>query len=187
LANTPAGSRITGTMLSLIQNYYDAGAVTVSAASLTDLTGVFNVPGGDALPGNVYEVEAAGGCSWGGQSLQFQVAFAGQLMVTHTIGGGVWTNGNNLRWNLLARVTCLTIGATGTFQSMLRGTFSIQTGTNLSATNTIGWTQCDSQTTTYTVDTTAAQGLKIQAAWGSTTNSPTITKVNAWQRKIGVG
>jgi hypothetical protein len=189
MPNTPAGARITGTMLSLNYKNADIGSVTVTAATPTDLTGTFSIPGGDALVGNEYEVEAWGNGIQGAtpQILTFQGVFAGQNLVTVQIGTNVLPASLIFRWHIHIRMICLSIGATGTFQSLNFGeisTFNQQL--NYSGNPSTGFAECEA-TGNYVVDTTASQGLKLQASWAATTSAPTITKTIAMQRKIGVG
>jgi hypothetical protein len=191
LPNVPAGSRITGTMLSLYQNFADIGTVTVTAATLTDLTGTFTIPGGDALVGNMYEIEAWGNGVWGStqQALTLQGALGNQLVQSVQLGANLWNASLAFRWRLSFKVICLSLGTTGTFQSILSGEASVFGTTLLSgntANNSIGFVECDSSGS-YTVDTTADQAMKIQASWASTTGAPTISKRIAFQRKMGVG
>lgn len=190
-----AGQRITAGLLAANYAASDIGAVTVTQAALTDLTATFTVPAGDAVVGNIYEIEAWGNGVWGStqQQLNFQNTFAGTAD-----GGGLTTIAANqlpistaFRFRVLCRVICLTTGVSGTFSTMQHGELTSTSGTTIATvTNsnqaTIAWAACDSSGT-ITADTTSAQGLKIQAFWGSTTGAPTITKRIAIQRKLGIG
>lgn len=190
-----AGQRVTAALLSLNYALADIGAVTVTAASLTDLTASFTVPAGDAAAGNIYEVEAWGNGTWGStaQTLTFQTVFGNN----NTFAGAVTLGTNYMavstafRWHVTCRVICLTTGAGGTWTSELHGQCSVNnanllTSGSSSANATSGFTACESSGS-VTLDTTIAQGLKIQAAWGATTGAPTITKRAAIQRKLGIG
>jgi hypothetical protein len=191
--NTPAGARITGTLLSLNYKNADIGAVTVTQNVLTSLTGSFTVPGGDALVGNEYEIEAWGDATWGStvQALTFQGGLGAVLLGNPlTFAQGVFPTNQAVRWRCKLSVICLTLGATGTWSSKCEATLSANntalTITNGGTTTTISGVACEASGT-ETVDTTAAQGLVLQASWAATTGAPTITKRVAMQRKLGVG
>lgn len=188
---TNAGQRITAGLLSTNYAASDIGAVTVTAASLTDLTGTFTVPANDSQVANIYEIECWGNGTWGSstQALTIQPVFAGQQVTSFILGANYMTSSTNFRFRFSAKVICLSTGSSGTFSSLLVGECSVF-GTSLlpgtGANATGGMVSCESSGT-YTVDTTASQGLKIQAQWASTTGAPTITKRAAIQRKLGIG
>lgn len=190
---TPAGSRITGTLLSLNYKSADIGAVAVTQATQNPLTGTFTVPGGDAQIGNEYEIEAWGDGTWGStaQQLTFQGLFGGVALGNPLLFASSVFNINQVfRWWASIRVICLTVGSTGTWSSLCRATLSANNtalvATNSNAGTTIAGVACEA-TGTETVDTTISEGLVLQAAWASITGAPTITKRVAMQRKIGVG
>src|SRR5262249_46041733 len=109
-----AGQRVTAAALSLNYSAADIGVVTVTQATLNDLTGTFTVPAGDSAVGNMYEIEAHGNGTSGStvQALTFQTVFAG----INTFAGAVTIAGNQLpasqafRWRVVCRVICLTTG-----------------------------------------------------------------------------
>lgn len=188
-----AGQRVTAALLSTTYSIADNGAVTVTQASATDLTGTYTVPANDAVTDNEYEVEAWGNGTWGStaQSLTFQIVFGGNTMASFPLGANYMATSTAFRWWVSGRVHCQTAGASGVFTSLLRGIVSISgssllTSGGSSANATNAEVNCESTGTT-SIDTTAAQGLKIQALWASTTGAPTITKRRAIQRKLGIG
>lgn len=187
-----AGQRVTANELSLNYTASDIGVVTVTASSLTDLTASFTVPANDSAVGNLYDIEAWGNGVQGStlQTLTFQVVYGGNNMSTFTIGSTAWSSTSQaFRWHMTARVICLSTGPTGSFQSLIFGELSAF-GSNLIPSNSSNITgafiSCESSSST-TIDTTSAQGLKLQCNWGSTTGAPTITKRVAIQRKLGLG
>lgn len=189
----PAGSRITGTLLSLNYKNADIGAVAVTQATLTPITGTFTIPGGDAVVGNEYEIEAWGNGTWGAtaQALSFQGLFGGVALGNPLqFASSVFNTNQIFRWWCSIRVICLSIGSTGTWSSLCRGALSANNtalvATNSASGTTIYGVACES-TATETVDSTISEGLVLQAQWASTTGAPTITKTVAMQRKIGVG
>jgi hypothetical protein len=185
-----SGQRVTSGVLSLNYSASDIGAVTVTAATLTDLTATFSVPANDAVAGNMYEIEAWGNGTQGStaQGLTFQPVFATQVLSpAPQIGTVILPISQIFRWRCVIRVICLTTGVTGTFSSLVFGEISANANPlNYTTDATTGFTECES-TGTYTVDTTAAQGLKLQAVWASVTGAPTVTKRIAIQRKLGIG
>jgi hypothetical protein len=187
-----AGQRVTASTLALNYAASDIGAVTVTQATLTDLTGTFTVPANDSAAGNIYEIEAWGNGTWGGagttQNLTFQAVFGGSNMTSLTLDNSFLVAGELFRFRVSTRVVCLTTGVTGTFQSLLHGEMS-KSAANLlgsAAYKSGSFVSCESSGTT-TIDTTAGQGLKLQANWAATTGAPTITKRVAIQRKLGLG
>jgi len=185
-----AGQRVTASALALNYSASDIGAVTVTQATLTDLTGTFTVPANDSAVGNLYEIECWGNGTWGStsQNLVFQVVFAGGNMTSVTVDNSFLATSELFRFRVAIKVVCLTTGVTGTFQSLLTGEMS-KSAANLGGSGgykSLSFVSCESSGTS-TVDTTLAQGLKLQCNWGSTTGAPTITKRVAVQRKLGLG
>jgi len=89
-------------------------------------------------------------------------------------------------WRVTARVICLTTGATGTWQNYLTVNLtenSSSAGIAPGNDNTGTAFNCNAAAT-YTVDTTSSQSFAIQAAWGATTGSPTLTSRVALFRRI---
>lgn len=187
-----AGQRITSSVLSTTYAASDIGAVTVTQAAYTDLTGTFTVPANDAQTGNIYEIEMWGNGTWGStqQQLFWQVVFGGNAMTSINLAALYLPASELFRFRLVGRVICLSTGSTGTFSSLLHGELSDASNPLESTFNSTAATgafvSCESTSTT-TIDTTSAQGLKVQAKWASTTGAPTITKRNAIQRKLGIG
>lgn len=189
-----AGQRVTASSLASTYTAADIGAVTVTAAVMTDLTGTFTIPANDAVVGNMYEIEAWGNGSQGStqQRLLWQVVLGGVAMTSPSIGSTYMAASQNFRWKAQARVICLSTGSTGTWQSSLELFLSVFGGDwssgpgGSSTSETSAGISCESSGTT-TLDTTVAQGLKIQCSWAATTGAPTITKRIAFQRKLGVG
>jgi len=167
------------------QAFFPGNAVTgTSLANLASGT----YPANDAVGGAIYEVSTWGSGTQAAttrRTLQFEVQFGGQSTSTQTFGATSFSAPSvGFRWIAVARVICVTTGASGTWQTSIMAMVTDNTGAVSPTNNNMGLLfNCDAAGT-YTVDTTVDETIAIRAAWESTTGSPTMTSRVAFQRRI---
>lgn len=144
----------------------------VTAASLTNL-GTFTIPANDAEVGAIYELEAEGNGTQAGTTattLQLGVALGGTAASNQIMGSGFCPAGGTFRWSAAVRAICVTTGVSGTWRTKILATVCQNATPNNAVTIT------DTQIATpITGNTTSSLTLALQAAWGTTTGSPTLT------------
>jgi hypothetical protein len=160
---------------------------SVTGTSLADLA-TFTVPANDPVAGAVYEIEAWGNGSQGSsrQTLQIGTALGSTAMSSLTWGTVAFQASATFRWWAVARVICLSPGASASWVSLVRGMVA-QFNANLAPTNANESSGCSSEAqggTTYTISSLANQTLRLQAAWGATGSSPSLTTTVACCRRI---
>lgn len=142
---------------------------TISGTTATDFTTTYTIPANACVPGRVYRITARGVYSTnltGGNTTISVIAGSTTLLSsTVTLGGSA----NNRQWILSADVICQTTGATGTVEAA--GTFMRFTGAASSASTEMV------NTAAVTLDTTAAQTLKVNSQANQAATSITVRQV----------
>ena len=163
--------------------------ITVVAASLTTIASAV-VPANNADTNAVYQLEVNGKGVWGStqQTLQFACVFGGQVMRSVQLGAIYSAASLPFSWKCRIRVICASTGVSGAWASEVEGHLSVNNTTLLtsgasSANPTNSFFNCDI-TAPFTVDTTIAETLALQCAWGGTTGAPTLTSGVAIFRRI---
>jgi parallel beta-helix repeat protein len=144
-------------------------AQTISGTTATDFTKNYTIPADACVPGRVYRITARGVYTTGltaGTITISVIAGSTTLLSSSVAPGGSATN---RQWVLNADVICQTAGATGTVEAA--GTFMRFTGAAAS-TNTEML-----NTAPITLDTTAAQILKVRSQATQAATSLTVRQV----------
>lgn len=155
------------------------GSSTVTSATFANLA-TSTYLANDANVGSYYELEAWGhGTQATGtrQALSVQVSFGSTAMTSLTIGSTALSSaGVAFRWWGKVRVMCLTTGSGATWQSFLQFGVNDFTATNLApGNNDFAIGSSTDNVSTYSVSSTANHAFSFQAAWASTSGSPTLT------------
>ncbi len=182
-----AGQRITaGGVLNRYYSLADANSHTVTAATQTALSSVYNIPANEAQVGTVYRITASGFGTWassGPQTLNLGASLTGvQTGGNLTLAAALFPLSDAIRWEAEARVICVSTGSGGTWINALRGTIN-HFGTILATPNAFSWAV--SNTGTLVASTLTVQTLSVDAAWGATTGAPTITCTSTVFEKLG--
>ena len=156
---------------SIVQN-------AVTSASDSPLSDAFTIDGGDAQVATTYRLTTWGSCTWGStqQAIVFALYLGGVSQATAAVGATQFAASAGIRWQLVLNAQCATTGAAGTWSFNLSGFMSLASGNLLAgigANGTIGIT--GGTGTNVTQDTTVNNDMQLQAHWGATTGSPTIT------------
>ena len=150
----------------------DVSPVTVTAASLHDFA-AYSIPANDAAIGAVYMIEAWWHATQGStaQSLEFQLALAGNDVAHVTIPASAWGANSTPRGWVTGILGCITTGASATWQGVVKGSGNLL---NYATATAYPFVQVQGPGS-VTVDSTATNAFALRFAWGSTTGSPTIT------------
>jgi hypothetical protein len=179
LGGTLSAIRVSGLTGGLPLTWADTGSQTVTAASASDLSALYTIPGGDCNVGTKFEMEAWGNGTWGAtaQTLNLLPQVGGSAFGAQpSIGSSQFSTSAAFRWNVRLVIVCLQTGAGGSFHGYFTGTASQTANNVLSQTGnngSIGF--AGGPSANFAQDTTAAISLKIQASWSSTTGSPSIS------------
>lgn len=144
-------------------------AQTISGTTATDFTENYTIPADACVPGRVFRITARGVYSSGltGGNLIVSVIAGSTTLLSSTVSLG--GSANNREWILSADVICQTAGASGTVEAA--GTFTRFTGAAASASTEMV------NTSAVTLDTTAAQILKINSQASQAGTSVTVRQV----------
>lgn len=144
-------------------------AQTISGTTATDFTTTYTIPANACVPGKVYRITARGVYSTNltGGNTTISVAAGSTTLLSSTVALG--GSANNRQWVLSADVICQTTGATGTVEAA--GTFMRFTGAAASASTEMV------NTAAVTLDTTAAQTLKVSSQANQAATSITVRQV----------
>jgi hypothetical protein len=166
-----------------------AGGTGVTAASDTPLSDAFTIDGGDANANTTYRLTAWGTGTQGStnQTLTLSVYFGGSSRASFTIGTTEWsgTTSQGFRWKAELIAQCHSNGAGGTWSFCISGYESV--AANIFSSNGANQTMAGVASTgaDVTVDTTVNNDMLLEAAWGSTTGSPTLTCRGNFFERIG--
>ena len=159
----------------------------VTQASLTNLA-TATVTANDPVVGATYELQVWGSgtqASGARQTLQFGAAHGGVAGTNFTLGTTNWSAVSvGFRWWAIARIICITTGAGGTWQTFVFAATAEATGNLAAGNNNVGLGFQSDAGATISVDTTANKTFALQAAWGSTTGSPTMTNRQQIFRRV---
>ncbi len=183
-----AGQSITPAVLNRIYGDGDTVEHTVVAASLSNLSSVYQIPALDAGSGTAYRITTFAEGTWGStqQALTISAAVGdvarGRAPV---IAAGVLSAGATFDCEITATVICVTAGPSGTWTCSARGVLTqtanpITPGT--AADNSVAF--CGIKAGAFTLDSTIAEDQAIQVAWASTVGSPSVTSYGTLFEKV---
>ena len=173
--------------LSQYYGYADTTATTVTAAASANLSSVYTIPAGEAYAGAAYELACGGTGTWGStqQQLVF-VFFLGTAFGSAQAGkvaAGALAASATFQWS--ARMTAVCKDGVSAWLGSI--TAVVQENVNpanpgTASTNALPVTCAP----VPTASVSSAINVAVQAFWGATTGSPTIT--NNWTtfRKIAL-
>jgi hypothetical protein len=166
-----AGQRITASLLNRMYGQADANAHQVTQASLTDLSTVYVIPANDAAVGTAYRITCYGQGTWGStqQQLNMQITLGSSTSLGQAnIPSTALAASTSFRWYAVMNFVVATTGSSGSAIGGLDGHI-YATG----ATGTAG--RAIACAGAVTMNTTVANNFRLQASWGSTTGTPTLT------------
>ena len=185
----PAGSRLTTALVNHTYSISDVNVTTVTAASYTDLSSIYQVPANDAALGISYELLAHGNGETGStsQTLQLGIYFGSSILgIAPTIGTTAWSTSLAFRWWARLEITPNGSSSTTGWQGSLAACLTYSGG-NVVPGGSSNFTipLAGGTSSTATVDATAAQDFSLRCQWGSATGSPTITCVKTRYTRLG--
>lgn|SRR5215472_4925947 len=191
---TPAGAKTTGDQLSRTYSVADGIQHSVTATSWADLSTIYTIPAGDAIPGPynptsvTYRLTSGGVGSWGnGESLQFRGAIGSNNVGASgsSVDGSALANGAAFRWWCEVILVVDVTGASGSAAALLRGAIA-ESANNLipgtAADNSVAFTAA---VQAAGINTTTPTTFSIQVQWGGSAGSPTVTSYLTLYEKLG--
>ena len=178
---------VTGLQMSLqgAQPAFYPNTTVTASGSITSVAS-FTIPAGDADANAIYELEVWGNGTQASsrQSLTFTVTLGGTSMSAVDFGTGSFGSAGSIpfRWHAVARVICLTTGASATWTSFIDVVTSyfatpISPGNGNQSTGT----SSESSSTT-TADSTVSEALGLSVTWGGSGCS--VTSQTAVAKRI---
>ncbi|SRR6266487_455401 len=169
----------------------DISSTTVTAATSSNLSAVFNIPANDANVGTCYRITCGGNgtqASGTTRDLTFGFYVAGSPVGANVKIAGAsaatWGVSETFRWAVTAEITAVTLGVTGTLFGSMLGALSNTTAASVGAAGaTLGF--ADANANAFTWDTTGGRSFAIKCNWGSTTGAPTITCTHTIFERLG--
>ncbi len=148
---------------------------TVTGTASTDISPALTIPAYQAAAGVAYRITAFGPGTQGStqQTLKFSLTPGNAAGVTIPATFAAASAG--FFWRLQAEILITVSGASGTFTAALNGAVASGAGVAFAG-----------ETPSAALNTTAAWTLALQAAWGATTGSPTVTCDAAYLEILGV-
>ena len=156
----------------------DSTNFAVTQATDTQASQSFSVPGNDPNAGTTYRLTAWGSMTQGStaQITTWSLYFGGSSRITLQVGAGQFNASAGIRWKVQLTALCATAGAGGTWMFAIDVTESLTAGTLLAGQGLNGTIAgCNGTGANVAVDTTVANTMLLEAAWGSTTGAPTLT------------
>jgi hypothetical protein len=179
---TYAGQRITAAFLSLDSTQADTTTHTVTQASANPLSTSYNTTAGDAA--NVtYRLTSFGNGTWatsGPQQLNIISYYAGSSVNSGGVAAGTFATSQSFYWRAVFTVIVSTTGSSGSMNCLL----DICTGATTAGAADQGQSTLRFTNGT-TINTTIANAMQLQADWGSTTGSPTLTAYGTIFERMG--
>lgn len=177
-----AGQRITAGILNRNYSLTDTTSRTVTAASLTTISGTFTIKANEPQANDMYELVAWGGGSQGStqQNLTYKILAFGAGYSAGTMLGTVIPASQNFRWICRAIITFTTVGASASMLGLTDFRWS-QASVNHSATLGAVGTDVGGPASG---DTTADGTFALQVNWASTTGAPAISHNGSYMRRI---
>ena len=159
---------------------------TVTAASFSNLTN-FTIASGDVSTGSVYKITAWGNGVWGStaQALTMELTLGGTQIAEVSIGAGAFSASAVFTWEAELYITPHGLGASATWDGMLRLTVTQQANaaTGLTAAANSVTVEGNPLAPVGPISTLTSQVFELAAMWAATTGAPTITKRVAWLEK----
>lgn len=178
--------------LSQYYSYSDTNVTTVTAASFTTLSTLYDIPANEPYLDAEYELLARGFGSWAstsGQQLTFAMAFNGtQEGNTPAIAAATFAAGASFAWWLRISATC-NDGVSGWDAAIEGGINQTANPINPGTASTNSSSIVGVTASGFTKAISSAISVCVQAKWASTTGAPSITcfktrwsKVSLWGR-----
>lgn len=165
--------------------FADTNPTTVTSASKVNLCSPYTIPAGEAYAGSAYEMSCAGFGVWGSvaQALAFGMFLGTAFGTTPTVGSVAFSTSLVFQYSLTMRLTC-TDGVNQWWGDIVGAVVesSVNLAPGTAATNAVAIAGVN--TGTHSAAVSGALTAVIQASWGSTTGTPTVTNTKTTWSKV---
>jgi hypothetical protein len=168
----------------------DTSTGTSAGTGLANLTKIWSVPANDPTLTSGYRLTSGGTFSLGGTAQILTVClntFSNSTAIVLPIGGAEFAINTSFWWRAQGEVTWSAVGASGTFIGGLKVDIGVSGGNQATVAGT-GQTAGGfaAYGTAASINTTSSSSIALQAKWGATVGSPTISGKYSTFERIGL-